>query len=51
VLVAGGGVASTAHADERNPFEALDDLMYVVEALCPSWPDRPPFGPMPELRL
>lgn len=29
----------------------LDDLMAVVEALCPTWPERPPFGPMPDLRL
>jgi hypothetical protein len=32
-------------------FAALDDLMTVVEALCPRWPDRDNFGPMPDLRL
>ena len=26
--------------DHRDPFEALDDLMTVVEALCPRWPER-----------
>lgn len=26
-----------------DPYEALDDLMAVVEALCPKWPDRGPF--------
>jgi hypothetical protein len=26
-----------------DPFRALDDLMVVVEALCPVWPDRPTF--------
>ena len=24
----------------RDPFEVLDDLMVVVEALCPTWPAR-----------
>jgi hypothetical protein len=24
----------------RDPFEALDDLMTVVEAMCPVWPTR-----------
>lgn len=24
----------------RDPYEALDDLMVVVEALCPRWPMR-----------
>ncbi len=24
----------------RDPYAALDDLMMVVEALCPTWPDR-----------
>jgi hypothetical protein len=35
---AGGGTGST-HS-EREPYEALDDLMSVVEALCPEWPPR-----------
>lgn len=35
----------------RDPFEALDDLMVVVEALCPTWPLRESFGPMPDVRL
>jgi len=34
-----GGVSSPT-ADSRNPFEVLDDLMQVVEALCPTWPPR-----------
>ncbi len=25
-------------------YQALDDLMVVVEALCPVWPQRPPFA-------
>jgi hypothetical protein len=24
-----------------DPFAALDDLMYVVETLCPVWPPKP----------
>jgi hypothetical protein len=27
-------------SDNRDPFEALDELMTVVEALCPRWPER-----------
>jgi hypothetical protein len=27
-------------AISRDPFEALDDLMTVIEALCPVWPYR-----------
>jgi hypothetical protein len=34
-----GGVAGAASSD-REPYEALDDLMCVVEALCPEWPAR-----------
>ena len=28
----------------RDPFEALDDLMTVIEALCPVWPNREIFS-------
>lgn len=31
---------SSAPLDARDPFEAFDDLMKVVEALCPMWPPR-----------
>jgi hypothetical protein len=37
-FVAEGGVPFTA--SDRDPFEALDDLMTVVEALTPTWPCR-----------
>ena len=40
-LVAEGGVPYKADLS-RDPFEALDDLMTVVEALCPVWPPREP---------
>jgi hypothetical protein len=26
---------------DADPYRALDDLMAVVEALCPEWPQRP----------
>jgi hypothetical protein len=39
-FVADGGLAQVATSD-RDPYEALDDLMVVVEALCPKWPPRP----------
>lgn len=28
----------------EDPFQALDDLMVVVEALCPTWPPRDPLA-------
>jgi hypothetical protein len=40
-LSASGGVDTVA-ASDRDPYEALDDLMVVVEAFCPIWPSRPP---------
>lgn len=30
-------------APEGDPYRALDELMAVVEALCPRWPDRATF--------
>ena len=50
LLVAEGGVRTGAEI-ATDWFTALDDLMAVVEALCPRWPDRDNFGPMPDLRL
>lgn len=29
--------------DEEDPFRTFDDLMEVVEALCPVWPQRDAF--------
>jgi hypothetical protein len=31
-------------ATGRDPFEELDDLMVVIEALCPVWPSREIFS-------
>lgn len=36
---------------EEDPFRALDDLMVVVEALCPTWPERRPFERTGDMRL
>jgi hypothetical protein len=45
-----GGVAVAPHS-ARDPYEVLDDLMTVVEALCPQWPSRPTFSQKMELLL
>jgi hypothetical protein len=42
-LVADGGLPSTPLETGRDPFQMLDDLMVVIEALCPVWPSRPTF--------
>jgi hypothetical protein len=34
-----------------DPYLALDQLMVVVEALCPVWPSRPTFVDAGEMRL
>jgi hypothetical protein len=41
-LAAAGGVEQSTPG-VRDPYEALDDLMVLVEALCPSWPPREKF--------
>jgi hypothetical protein len=43
-LVDGAGLPWIADRPARDPFAELDDLMCVVEALCPAWPDRPTFA-------
>lgn len=49
-LAAEGGIrAPPGHA--ADPYQALDELMAVVEALCPRWPDRPTFPPGAVMRL
>lgn len=49
-LAADGGVRSVVEP-ATDWFTVLDDLMGVVEALCPTWPGRGNFGPMHDLRL
>jgi hypothetical protein len=40
LFVREGGVPYLPSSD-KDPFEAWMELMEVVEALCPRWPDRP----------
>jgi hypothetical protein len=41
--LAGGDVIDNLPASGRDPFEQLNDLMKVIEELCPKWPDRETF--------
>jgi hypothetical protein len=41
--LAGSGGVVVISRSEREPYETLDDLMSVVEALCPIWPIRGTF--------
>jgi hypothetical protein len=38
-FAAAGGLTA-APAPVEDPFDALDALMSVIEALCPVWPER-----------
>ena len=49
-LAAEGGVAARP-ASERDAYDMLDDLMVVVEALCPVWPNRTPSITEADFRL
>lgn len=42
-LAGDGGISAPVFVMEDDPFGKLDDLMAVVEALCPVWPQREPF--------
>jgi hypothetical protein len=50
-LLVGEGGISQPPADIGDPFEALDDLMQVVEALCPKWPEREDFDYTGQFKL
>jgi hypothetical protein len=39
-----GGITHVRAVTSRDPFEALDDLMTVIEALSPFWPKREIFS-------
>lgn len=43
-FAADGGITHAPVATSRDPLEVLDDLMTVIEALCPVWPDRETFS-------
>jgi hypothetical protein len=51
LLLAADGAPPPGPPRDGDPFGALDDLMTVVEALCPEWPPRSGFGAMPDMRL
>jgi hypothetical protein len=40
---ASGGGIQVAPTPVEDPYTALDALMSVIEALCPTWPQRRPF--------
>ena len=42
-FAAAGGLGAPVLGEDGDPYRALDDLMAVVEALCPEWPPRPGF--------
>jgi hypothetical protein len=33
-------LGTAAASSATDPYEALDDLMKVIEGLCPVWPDK-----------
>ena len=42
--IAGGGGIASASVSEGDPFIRLEELMEVVEELCPVWPARGTFA-------
>ncbi|HVA54795.1 MAG TPA: hypothetical protein VNI53_03205 [Gammaproteobacteria bacterium] len=49
--LAGSGGLQTPVVFLRDPYEILDDLMTVVEELCPVWPQRTIFSDRDVFRL
>jgi len=49
-LLGEGGVKMVIPS-ASDQFESLDDLMKVVEALCPRWPEREPFQEVTHWKL
>ena len=43
IFAADAGLPAAPVESGRDPFQLLDELMVVVEALCPVWPERPTF--------
>jgi hypothetical protein len=46
-----GDLREPQRARPADPFQALDELMVVLEALCPRWPTRPPTTDTADMRL
>ncbi len=50
--IAGADVPTWPAQQPDDPFRALDELMAVVEAFCPVWPERKGLATRPgEMRL
>jgi hypothetical protein len=49
-LAGGGGIPAPAPHNEDS-YRALDDLMAVIEELCPVWPQREHFASMNKMLL
>lgn len=49
-LTADGGIQASS-PDVEDPFARLDDLMQVIEALCPIYPERETFTHAGEFKL
>lgn len=49
-LIGEGGVRAAIPAP-ADPYQVLDELMAVVEALCPTWPQRETFAYMDKMLL
>ena len=49
-FAADGGIRSSV-ARPEDGLRELDELMVVVEALCPRWPAREPFAPSATMLL
>jgi len=42
--IAGDTFAEMPSCSQRDPYERLAELMQVIEALCPRWPERGTFA-------
>ena len=49
-LASAGGIGEPP-TDARSPFEVLDDMMQVIEALCPTYPERDTFPESADFKL
>lgn len=49
--LAGGSGVYRSLPPQKDPYRTLDDLMAVVEALCPTWPERATFVGAGKMRL
>jgi len=49
--VASGAGARAAVPSPADPYQVLDELMALVEALCPRWPERGTTVDSGEMRL